>query len=83
MLLWIKITLEQYKEKGRQERYKQFSTVDYIIERYNEQKLIGGVETNEQEYISTLKYKQYLRDIPQQETFPFEEVINFDNWSKI
>lgn len=39
-----------------------------------------GVETNEQEYILALRYKQYLRDIPQQETFPFEEVIDFDNW---
>ena len=75
------ITIEEYKTQRRRERDAFFYQQDLttIIERYEEQKKLG-LQPNEEQYTKALLYKQYLRDIPQQESFPNEDILVFSDW---
>ena len=65
----------------RAQRDDLLSSLDWIIARYNEQKTLG-VETtdSEQDFIDLLQYKQYLRDITKDPTFPDIQIKTFEEF---
>ena len=69
------------KNKKRQERDDKLCAVLWRIERY-EQQLKLGIETldTEKTYYGLLQYIQYLRDIPQQDTFPNINILTFEEY---
>lgn len=69
------------KNKKRQERDDKLNAVIWRIERY-EQQLKLGIETldTEKTYYGLLQYVQYLRDIPQQDTFPNINILTFEEY---
>lgn len=54
----------------RFERNKLLSEADTLLLKYQEQTALGVIEEDHDYYINLLKYKQALRDLPQQEGFP-------------
>lgn len=62
---------EEIAERIRQERDSLLDSSAWILERYRSQKELGEpTENTEQEYQDVLRYRQALRDIPQQPGFP-------------
>lgn len=69
------------EDEVRQERDAILNAIIWRIDRYNQQKQLNMETTDsEEEYLNILKYIQYLRDIPQQETFPNIEILSFENF---
>lgn len=66
----------------RAQRDDLLSSLDWIIARYNEQKILG-VETtdSEQDFIDLLQYKQYLRDITKDPAFPDIQIKTFEEFN--
>ena len=54
----------------RFERNKLLSEADTLLLKYQEQTALGVIEEDHNYYLNLLKYKQALRDIPEQEGFP-------------
>lgn len=54
----------------RFERNKLLSEADTLLIKYDEQIELGVITANETYRLDLLKYKQALRDIPEQKTFP-------------
>ena len=70
-------------ELKRNERNTALNTIQWRIDRYKEQSELG-IATNDtkETYTQLLNYKQYLRDIPQDKTFPEITVQTFEEFSK-
>ena len=54
----------------RLERNNLLSEADTLLTKYNEQVELGVISANETYRLDLLQYKQALRDIPEQKTFP-------------
>lgn len=76
-----KMPAEEKAADLRAQRDDLLSSLDWIIARYNEQKTLG-VETtdSEQDFIDLLQYKQYLRDITKDPTFPDIQIKTFEEF---
>ncbi len=74
-----KIDITEFKFKVREIRSAMYPTVTQYIEAYQENVYLG-LPTNEQLYKDALLYKHYLREVPQQEEFPFKPVLTFDEF---
>ena len=66
-----KMPAEEKAADLRETRDFMLSSLDWRFDRYREQKILG-IETtdSEQDFIDLLQYKQYLRDITKDPTFP-------------
>lgn len=79
----IIITDEEVATSKRTERDRKLNSVTWRLERFQEQKQLG-IETNDSEeiYNKLLEYRQYLRNIPASDGFPYVDVLDFDTWMK-
>ena len=67
----------------RGERDDKLNSVTWRLERYQEQKQLGiEPDDSEDTYKQLLEYRQYLRNIPESEGFPYVDVLSFDAWVK-
>lgn len=73
-----KMPIEEKAADMRLKRDEILSSYDWRIERYKEQKSIG-VETTDPDdvFLSLLEYRQYLRDLPDNPSFPYIEIKEF------
>lgn len=73
-----KMPIEEKAADMRLKRDEILSSYDWRIERYKEQKSIG-VETTDPDnvFLSLLEYRQYLRDLPNNPSFPYIEIKEF------
>lgn len=76
-----KMPAEEKATDLRAQRDDLLSSLDWIIARYNEQKILG-VETtdSEQDFIDLLQYKQYLRDITKDSAFLDIQIKTFEEF---
>lgn len=77
----IIITDEEVAISKRTERDRKLNSVTWRLERFQEQKQLG-IETNDSEetYNKLLEYRQYLRNIPASDGFPYVDILDFDIW---
>lgn len=66
----IEPTLEEKAEIERYKRNQLLNEVDTLLLKYTEQVELGVININEKYRLDLLKYKQALRDIPEQADFP-------------
>lgn len=73
--------IEEKSQQLKAQRNSLLESISWRIERYNEQKELE-IDTNDSEevYKNLLVYKQYLRDIPQEDEFPNVEIKTFDEF---
>lgn len=72
---------EQLAAEKRAERDAALNAVLWRAERYERQKPLDIETTDTEEtYLKLLEYLQYLRNIPQDSSFPELEVLSFDAW---
>lgn len=76
---------EEKKEiKSKEKRSERDSLMDDIlwrIDRFEKQEKAGIPPTDSKEvYLSMLKYLEYLRNVPQDGSFPDIEIKSFDAW---
>ena len=76
-----KMPAEEKAADLRETRDFMLSSLDWRFDRYREQKTLG-VETtdSEQDFIDLLQYKQYLRDITKDPTFPDIQIKTFEEF---
>lgn len=68
-------------DEVRQERDELLKNILWRVERYNQQKQLSiSTSDSDEEYMKILEYIQYLRDIPEQETFPNISIKSFEEW---
>lgn len=77
---------EEKKEiKSKEKRFERDSLMDDIlwrIDRFEKQEKAGIPTTDNKEvYLSMLKYLEYLRNVPQDGSFPDIEIKSFDAWN--
>lgn len=79
----IIISDEEVAISKRIERDRKLNSVTWRLERHQEQKQLG-IETNDSAdtYQKLLEYRQYLRNIPASDGFPYVDVLDFDTWMK-
>lgn len=79
----IVISDEEIAATKRGERDSKLNSVTWRLERHQEQKQLG-IETNDSAdtYQKLLEYRQYLRNIPASDGFPYVDVLDFDTWVK-
>lgn len=71
-------------DEVRQERDELLHSILWRIERYNQQKQLSiSTSDSDEEYMKILEYIQYLRDIPEQETFPNISIKSFEEWKNL
>ena len=67
----------------REERDAMLKAIEWRVARHETQGKIGITPADDDEtYIKILEYMQYLRDIPQNPSFPDVEIKTFEEWSK-
>lgn len=75
------------EEKAADIRYQRdqiIQSLSWRVERYNEQKQLGEDTTDTaKDYNSIIKYRQYLRDITKDDSFPNVEIKSFEEFSKL
>lgn len=76
-----KMPAEEKAADLRETRDFMLSSLDWRFDRYREQKILG-IETtdSEQDFIDILQYKQYLRDITKDPTFPDIQIKTFEEF---
>lgn len=76
-----KMPAEEKAADLRETRDFMLSSLDWRFDRYREQKILG-IETtdSEQAFIDLLQYKQYLRDITKDPTFPDIQIKTFEEF---
>lgn len=76
-----KMPAEEKAADLREIRDFMLSSLDWRFDRYREQKILG-IETtdSEQDFIDLLQYKQYLRDITKDPTFPDIQIKTFEEF---
>lgn len=67
-------TLDELKEAKRAERDRILAETDV--------KMLPDFPISEEEKGLWIKYRQYLRDLPESADFPNVEVITFEDWNK-
>lgn len=79
----IVISEEETAVSKRMERDAKLNSVTWRLERYNEQKQLE-IETvdSAETYKKLLQYRQYLRNVPEEEGFPHVDILTFDDWAK-
>jgi hypothetical protein len=77
-----KMPAEEKAADLRETRDFMLSSLDWRFDRYREQKILG-IETtdSEQDFIDLLQYKQYLRDITKDPTFPDIQIKTFEEFN--
>lgn len=71
-------------DEVRQERDYLLKNILWRVERYNQQKQLSiSTSDSDEEYMKILEYIQYLRDIPEQETFPNISIKSFEEWKNL
>jgi len=71
------------KEEARFIRDMYLHDIQWRVSRYDSQVKLGITPNDSEEvYMSILGYMQYLRDIPQEPSFPDVEIKTFEEWSK-
>ena len=71
-------------DEVRQERDELLHSILWRVERYNQQKQLSiSTSDSDEEYMKILEYIQYLRDIPEQETFPNISIKSFEEWKNL
>ena len=79
----IVISDEEIAATKRGERDSKLNSVTWRLERFQEQKQLGiDPDDSEDTYKQLLEYRQYLRNIPESEGFPYVDVLSFDEWVK-
>ncbi len=74
-------TVAEKKEIKRIERDYLVNDIQWRVERYEGQVKLGITPNDsEEEYMSILRYVQYLRDIPQDPEFPNIEIKSYEEW---
>ena len=77
-------TLEEKAEIERYKRNQLLNEVDTLLLKYTEQVELGIININEKYRLDLLKYKQALRDIPEQAGFPenieYPELPKYDEY---
>lgn len=68
------MTEEEIKESKREERNFLLSQTDKYM--------LGDFPITDSERQEYIKYRQYLRDIPNEEGFPNIEILSFEEWVK-
>lgn len=80
----IEPTLEEKAEIERYKRNQLLNEVDTLLLKYTEQVELGIININEKYRLDLLKYKQALRDIPEQADFPenieYPELPNYKDY---
>lgn len=78
------MTEEEKANYHRQKRDSLLNEVDTLLLKYTEQVELGIININEKYRLDLLKYKQALRDIPEQADFPenieYPELPNYDEY---
>jgi hypothetical protein len=76
-----KMPAEEKAADLRETRDFMLSSLDWRFDRYREQKILG-IETtdSEQDFIDLLQYKQYLRNITKDPTFPDIQIKTFEEF---
>lgn len=65
----------------RKERDEAINNIIWRVQRYEQQKQLGIQTTDSDEtYMKILKYIQYLRDVPNNLSFPDNNVLKFEEW---
>lgn len=65
----------------RNERDEAINNIIWRVQRYEQQKQLGIQTTDSDEtYMNILKYIQYLRDVPNNLSFPDINVLKFEEW---
>lgn len=65
----------------RELRNVELDGLSWLVERHKEEVELGIDTTlSSEEYQKILRYKQYLRDIPQDSNFPNIDIIKFDDF---
>lgn len=80
---YIKVSEKEKKTdtEVRSQRDQLLSKYDKWTERHKEQKELEiQTDLTDEDYMKLLRYKQYLRDIPQSEQFPEIEIITFEDF---
>ena len=76
------VLVEGLKSFVREDRNALLEGIQWRVDRYKEQTELGIATTDSAEtYMAILRYKQYLRDVPQSKNFPNVEVLTFDEWN--
>lgn len=77
-----KMPAEEKAADLRETRDFMLSSLDWRFDRYREQKILGIEMTDsEQDFIDLLQYKQYLRDITKDPTFPDIQIKTFEEFN--
>lgn len=77
-----KMPAEEKAADLRETRDFMLSSLDWRFDRYREQKILGIETTDlEQDFIDLLQYKQYLRDITKDPTFPDIQIKTFEEFN--
>lgn len=72
------------EDEVREERDRILNSMLWRVERYNQQKQLSiSTSDSDEEYMKILEYIQYLRDIPEQETFPNISIKSFEDWKNL
>lgn len=67
----------------RELRNVELDGLSWLVERHKEEVELGIDTTlSSEEYQKILRYKQYLRDIPQDSNFPNIDIIKFDDFER-
>ena len=76
-----KMPAEEKAADLRETRDFMLSSLDWRFDRYREKKILA-IETtdSEQDFIDLLQYKQYLRDITKDPTFPDIQIKTFEEF---
>ena len=68
----------------RELRNVELDGLNWLIERHKEEVELGiNTTLSSEEYQKILRYKQYLRDIPQDNNFPNIEIMSFEDYQKL
>lgn len=63
-------------------KHNELNSSNWLVEGHKEQLELGLGETTllDEEYQKLLKYRQYLRDIPQDDNFPDVEILSLEDF---
>lgn len=68
----------------RELRNVELDGLSWLIERHKEEVELGiNTTLSSEEYQKILRYKQYLRDMPQDNNFPNIEIMSFEDYQKL
>lgn len=76
-------TEEEKAVLKRLARDEYINNIEWRVNRYQNQKILGiDTDDSKETYMNILRYIQYLREIPQQKSFPDIDILSFEDWQK-